>query len=381
MPVLTGIRRRLHQFPELGWQEFKTTEFILAHLTHLGLEIISWGGETGVVALLRGERPGTAVALRADIDALSIQENNQTSYRSSIAGVMHACGHDAHAACALGAAMLLAKRVSSLSGTVKFIFQPAEELGGGASRMISRGVLTEPGVQAIFALHSRPDLAVGKIGLNSGPIMAANDILSIRVQGIGGHGAMPHQTRDPIVSAAAIILGLQTLVSRQMSPLEAAVLSFGAIQGGSAGNVIPEYVDLKGTVRSFDPAVRQALKAKIKHFAETAAAAMDTIATVTFDAGYPAVINPVPLTAFCRNSLREILAEADVPAVSQVMVTEDFAEFQQKVPGVLLWLGTGSGTGENSRSWHSPDFDIDEAALPLGAAALAKLAVDYLAQR
>lgn len=378
---MTDIRRHLHRFPELAWQESKTTEFISNYLVNLGLEIIPWGGKSGLVALLRGGRPGPAVALRADMDALPIQENNRVGYQSTVAGVMHACGHDAHVACALGAARLLAERASSLSGAVKFIFQPAEELGGGASAMIDKAVLDAAEIQAVFALHCRPDLAVGSIGLNPGPVMAANDIVSIRIRGIGGHGAMPHQTRDPIISSAAIILALQTLVSRQINPLEAAVISFGTIYGGSAGNVIPEYVDLKGTIRTFEPAVREALKVKMKHLVENMAIAMGTAAEVTFDAGYPAVINPLPLTLFCRKSLQELLPEGNIPVVGPVMVTEDFAEFQQIVPGVLLWLGTGSKNGGTSRSWHNPDFDIDEAALPFGAAALAKLAIDYLAQR
>lgn len=318
------MRRRLHRLPELGWHEVKTTEFIAQYLASLGLEIARWGGRTGLVALLRGGKSGGTVALRADIDALPIQENNQVSYRSNVAGVMHACGHDAHVACALGAATLLAEEAPSLAGTVKFIFQPAEELGGGATAMINGGVLTAPAVQAIFALHCRPDLAVGSIGLNDGPVMAANDVVSIRVKGRGGHGAMPHQTRDPIVAAAAIILALQTLVSRQINPLSAAVLSFGAVHGGAAGNVIPEYVDLKGTIRTFEPAVREALRIKIKHLAETTAIAMDTAAETIIEAGYPAVTNPAPLASFCRQSLQALLGEQKVTTVNPVMVTEDF---------------------------------------------------------
>jgi amidohydrolase len=265
-----------------------------------------------------------------------------------------------------------------IKGTVKFIFQPAEESGGGATLMIKRGVLTHPDVGAIFALHSQPSLPAGTIGLNDGLVMASNDSLFISVRGKGGHGAMPHQTRDPIMATASIIQALQTVISRQIDPLASAVISFGTIAGGLASNVIPEQVELTGTIRTIDSALREELQYKIKALATGIAIAMGTEAQVRFEKGYPTVVNPKDLVLFCRQSLQKLLRHDCIVSVPPVMVTEDFAEFQEQIPGVLLWLGVGTPVERNTRQLHNPLFDINEDALMYGAAVLSQLAYDYL---
>ncbi|MDF2500121.1 MAG: yxeP 1 [Anaerosporomusa subterranea] len=380
LPSLIAIRRQLHMFPELSWQEVKTTQTIAEFLHQLGLEVVTWEGETGLVAILQGDQQGATVALRADIDALPIDEKNAVCYRSQNTGVMHACGHDAHVACALGAAAMLVRQKHLIKGTIKFIFQPAEETGGGASLMIKRGVFTDSEVGAIFALHSQPELPTGTIGLKSGPVMAANDPLFITITGKGGHGALPQQARDPIIVAAAIIQALQTVVSRQIDPLAAAVISFGTIAGGTASNIIPECVEMTGILRTIDPELRAKLRNRIKEIVEQVAKTWETEATVWFEKGYPAVINPVDLVSFCQKSLQTVIHNNKIVAPMPVMVTEDFSEFQEQVPGVLLWLGVGHSAEGETRLLHNPHFDIDESALAYGAAVFAQLAFDYLDQ-
>ena len=229
---IIGFRRKLHQDPEISFKEYRTTEMIRQILIQSGVEIVEWGGETGVVGLLKGARPGPVVALRADIDALPVQEENDCVYRSRNPGVMHACGHDIHTAGLLGAVILLAERRDRLSGTVKFIFQPAEEINAGAKLMLEKGVLDNPAVSVIFGLHNMPNIPCGQVCLKTGGLMAAVDTTFLTINGVGGHGAIPHRTHDPITAAAAIIQGLQTVVSRQVDPLDSAVISFGTIHGG-----------------------------------------------------------------------------------------------------------------------------------------------------
>lgn len=374
-PTLSRIRRDLHRHPELSWQEVRTTRLIEESLRKLGAQIIPWGGTTGVVGLLSGGLPGRTVALRADIDALPLEEKNAAPYRSAAKGIMHACGHDAHIACALGAAMILAEHAASLPGAVKFIFQPAEETGGGADSLLKRGALAHPDVTAIFALHCQPDLPVGSIGLRAGPLMAANDLVDIKVIGQSGHGAMPHQARDPIIAAAAIVQALATVVPRSIDPLAVAVVSFGKIAGGNARNVIPATVELSGTIRTLDPEVRTGLLSLVEKLVGQAAGAYGVAAEVQFTGHFPAVVNPGELVGFCRQSLAGMV---DIVDPTPVTVTEDFSQFQQQVPGVMLWLGAGNPDKGITHPLHSDCFDIDEDALAYGAATLAKLAFDWL---
>jgi amidohydrolase len=375
-PELSQMRRQLHKHPELSWQESLTTRFIEGNLQKLGARIIPWGAATGVVALLKGELPGPTVAIRADIDALPIEEKSAAVYASAASGIMHACGHDAHVACALGAARILSEHRNLLSGTVKFIFQPAEESGGGADLLIQKGALANPAVSAVFALHCQPSLPAGSLGLREGPLMAANDLIDIFIYGKSGHGAMPHLAQDPLVAAAAVVQALTTLTARSIDPLASAVISFGKIAGGSARNIIPALVELSGTIRTLDPAVRAALLPQVKNLAEQVAAAYGTKADVRFAGHFPAVVNPPTLTAFCRQALAG--SGIGIAPSEPVTVTEDFSQFQQKVPGVMIWLGTGNPDKGITEPLHSDRFDIDEDALAYGAAALATLAFAWL---
>lgn len=375
-PILTHIRRELHQYPELGWREIRATQLIEEQLHRLGAQIVPWGSMTGAVGLLQGARPGRTVALRADIDALPLEEHNAAPYRSQRKGIMHACGHDGHVACALGAAMLLAEHARLWRGTVKLIFQPAEETGGGAELLIGRDVLHNPEVNAIFALHCQPELPTGYIGLREGALMAANDFIDITITGKSGHGALPHRARDPIAASAAILQALANLHFRGIDPLQAAVISFGKINGGTARNIIPNAVEMEGTIRTLEPALRTALLPQVADLIGQVAAAYGTEATASFPRHFPAVINPAGLAGFCRRSLAG--TEAKLAASEPVMLTEDFALFQQKIPGVLLWLGVGNREKGLTHPLHSDRFDLDEDALAFGAAALAKLAFDYL---
>ncbi|HWR08032.1 M20 family metallopeptidase [Sporomusa sp.] len=375
---LIDIRRDLHRNPELSFKEYRTTEYITQILLLAGIEVVPWGGETGVVGLLKGDQPGPVVALRADIDGLPVTEENNCLYQSLQPGVMHACGHDAHTACLLGAALILAGRRASLAGTVKFIFQPAEEINAGAKLMLEQGVLTNPAVDVIFGLHNTPTLPVGQIGCKEGPLMAAVDTTFLTIKGTGGHGAIPHSTRDPITAVAAVIQGLQTIVSRQVDPLAAAVISFGTINGGHAHNVIPDKVELTGTVRTFDAVLRREMPGRMQGLISGIAQAMGTQAEFVYRQDLPAVFNPPGLAAWCRQRLEQVVGTTGVVTPVPSMGGEDFALFQEQIPGVFLWLGVGNPAKGIVHQWHNPCFDIDEDALKFGAAALAQLAYDYL---
>lgn len=374
------IRRQLHADPELSFKEHRTTALIKKILRELNIEIIDWDSETGVVALLKGAKEGPVVALRADIDALPVQEENECEYRSLNDGLMHACGHDVHTASLLGAAMLLAERRNELAGTVKFLFQPAEEINAGAKFMISKGVLDNPKVSVIFGFHNSPNIPSGSVFLKPGGLMAAVDTTFLTVNGVGGHGGIPHRTRDPITATAAIIQGLQTIVSRQADPLDSVVISFGTIHGGHANNVIPEKVELTGTVRTFNPVVQAQMPARMKSVIENIAAAMRTEAEFVYRQDLPAVFNPPDLAAWCRIPLKKVFGPQGLVQTDPSMGGEDFACFQAKVPGVFLFLGVGNEEKGIVHQWHNPRHDADENSLRFGAAALAQLAFDFMAK-
>ena len=375
---LVEVRNWLHQNPELGFKEVKTTRYIIDYLEKLGIEVVAWGGETGVIGLLKGIADGPVVALRGDIDGLPIQEQNECAYRSQTDGLMHACGHDVHTAWMLGAAALLAERRNELKGGVKFVFQPAEELVSGARAMVDKGVLDNPRVDAIFGVHNNPNISVGQIGLKGGPLMASTDTTFIKVRGKGGHGAMPHKANDPIMAAAAIIQGLQTLVSRKVDPLEPVVVSFGSIHGGAANNVIPEFVEMTGTVRTFNPEVRAEMPAMMRKLVEEIASAYGTEAELVYREDLPTVINSDELAAWARAPLNKVFGENGVICPTLSTGAEDFAVFLEDVPGVFLFIGVGNEAKGIVNQWHNPRFDIDEDALPLGAAALAQIAYDWV---
>ena len=375
---LVDIRRKLHKDPELSFKEYRTTAYIKQILGSLGIEIVDWGGETGVVGLLKGAMPGPVVALRADIDALPVQEENDCAYCSQNQGMMHACGHDVHTTGLLGAAMLLAKRRAELAGTVKFLFQPAEEINAGAKFMLEKGVLENPSVSVIFGLHNSPNISSGQVFLKPGGLMAAVDTTFLTIKGVGGHGAIPHRSCDPITAVAAVIQGLQTIVSRQVDPLEAAVISFGTIHGGHANNVIPETVELTGTVRTFNPELQAQMPERMRTVIEHIAAAMKTTAEFVYRKDLPAVVNPPELAEWCRVPLEKVFGSQGLVSTAPSMGGEDFACFQEKVPGVFLFLGVGNVARGIVNQWHNPRFDADEDCLRYGAAALAQLAFDYL---
>ncbi len=375
---IIGFRRKLHQDPEISFKEYRTTEMIRQILIQSGVEIVEWGGETGVVGLLKGALPGPVVALRADIDALPVQEENDCVYRSRNSGVMHACGHDIHTAGLLGAVILLAERRDRLAGAVKFIFQPAEEINAGAKLMLEKGVLDNPAVSVIFGLHNMPNIPCGQVCLKSGGLMAAVDTTFLTINGVGGHGAIPHRTHDPITGAAAIIQGLQTVVSRQVDPLDSAVISFGTIHGGDANNVIPEKVELTGTVRTFNPTLQAQMPGRMRSVIDGIAAAMQTEAKLVYRKDLPVVFNPPGLTEWCRGPLEKVFGPEGVIDFPPCMGGEDFACFQEQVPGVFLFLGVGNEAKGMVNQWHNPRFDADEDSLKYGAAALAQLAYDYM---
>lgn len=368
---LISIRRHLHQYPELSKEEFETTKSIQQWLQEVGIGIRQTGMPTGVFADIVGGKPGPVVAIRADIDALPIEEQTGLSFASKINGKMHACGHDFHTAAAIGAAYLLKESQFELNGTVRLIFQPAEESGGGAEAVIKDGQLE--GVQAIIGLHNKPDLPVGTIGLKEGPLMAAVDRFDIVIRGKGSHAALPHTGKDPIAAAAQLITALQTIVSRSVSPLQSAVVSVTKIVGGNTWNVIPGDVTLAGTVRTFDSTVREEVKEKLNQIVEHIAAAFSQEATVTWSPGPPALLNEAKVTEIVQKVAEQQSLQVISPEPS--MAGEDFASYLELIPGTFAFFGT-SGNEE----WHHPAFTVDEQAIIKAAYYLADSAKELLDQ-
>ena len=393
LPKVVAWRRDFHEHPELGNSEVRTAKVVADELKALGLEVKTGIARTGVVALLRGGKPGPVVALRSDMDALPVTEVGDLPFRSRVTatwagqqtGVMHACGHDLHMAMLLGTAHVLAGLKDQLAGSVKFIFQPAEEgpppgEEGGASLMVKEGAMENPKVDAIFGLHVFPD-EVGTIGWRARGIMAQADTLRITVKGRQTHGAVPWGGVDPIVVSAQIVLGLQTLISRQADLAKApAVLTIGAINGGNRQNIIPEEVKMLGTLRTFDPQMRDDLLTRIRRTISLIAQSAGATADVTLGDGYPVTYNDPALTARMDPTLRRIAGERSRPDVTPRTAAEDFSYFQREAPGLFLFLGvTPKGTPpEKVFENHSPYFFADEGALITGVRVMSNLAVDYL---
>jgi amidohydrolase len=395
MPKVVTWRRELHAHPELGNQEVRTSAFLAEQLRSLGYEVRTGVAKTGVVALLKGGRPGPVVALRADIDALPVTEETglpfaskeRGQYNGREVGVMHACGHDFHMSILLGAAEVLAGMKADLSGTVKIVFQPAEEgvpgEPGGAEVMVKEGVLENPRVDAMFGLHvGITPLEAGSITFRPKGLMAAGDTYRILVKGRQTHGAMPWAGVDPIVVASQIVLGLQTVVSRQVDlTLAPAVVTVGTIEGGSRHNIVPDEVRMSGTIRTFDPEMRKDILARVKRTAESIAAAAGAAAEVILDEGYPVTWNDPALTERMTPSLRRVAAATFNPNAQPTTTSEDFSYYGQKVPALYFFLGVAP-RGADPATWaanHSPRFSPDEAALITGVRALASLAADFLA--
>jgi len=377
-PGVVADRRAIHQQPELGYAETRTAALVAARLRQLGLEVKTGVGGTGVVGLLRGSRPGRTVLLRADMDALPIQEENDTPYVSANPGIMHACGHDAHTAILLGAARILSERRPTISGAVKFMFQPAEEGGAGALRMIEDGVLEEPPVDAAFALHVDAERYVGQVSIRPGPSNASSDRFTIVINGKGGHAAAPHRTVDPIVIGAQTVVALQSLVSREVSPIEPAVITVGSLTGGTAFNVIPDRATIKGTVRAYNESVRSHLQQRVGELARGIAEAMRASADVDYRVGYPVLRNDPQKVALVRDALSALLGPRAITDRSPTMGAEDFAFVLERVPGAFLYLGVRDRGWAAPRPVHTATFDLDETALPIGIAALTTTALHFL---
>ena len=378
-PGVVADRRDIHQHPELAYEEKRTSALVEARLRELGLEVRTGVGGTGVVGLLRGRSAGKTVLLRADMDALPIREENQAPYASRHPGVMHACGHDAHTAILLGVARVLVDRRAEIPGTVKFMFQPAEEGGAGALRMIEDGVLEDPSVDAAFGLHVDTERYVGQVALRPGPAMASSDRFTITVRGKGGHAASPQRTVDPIVIGAHIVTALQTIVSREVSPSQPAVVTVASMVAGTTYNVIPDTATIQGTVRAYRDKVRQHVEDRLGEVARGVAAAMRATAEVDYRSGCPALENDAEKVELVRAALGELLGPAAVLVREPVMGAEDFAFILQRVPGAFMHLGVRDPGWESPRPVHTATFDLNEDALPVGVAALAATALKYLA--
>lgn len=383
MPGVIADRRHLHEHPELAFQEFETATFVAERLETLGVKDIRTGiAVTGVTGLIRGTKPGAGrtVLLRADMDALPIHEENEVDYASGTDGVMHACGHDAHTAILLGVARLLVERRGEFAGTVKLCFQPAEEAPpGGAIRMIEEGVLDDPPVDAVFALHVSSSDPAGTVRIGPGPFMAGGDLFVIEVQGKGGHGASPEEAVDPVVIGAHIVTALQTLVSRETDPMETVVVSTGTFQGGDALNVIPDSVMIGGTVRTFDPELLDRTNRRIGEVASSIAESMGGTAATTIPKGYPPTVNDAAMAEIVREAAVEVVGEERVLPADPKMGGEDFAHFLRRRPGA--YFNVGARNEERGITWghHHPRFDIDEECLGVGMATMVTTALRYLA--
>lgn len=377
---LIKIYRFLHQYPELGWKEYKTSKLIAKHLRKSGLKVKEGVGKTGVVGLLANPT-NKCIALRADMDALPIKEETNLAYSSKNKGVMHACGHDGNMTSVLGAAMILAKEQNNLKGKVKFIFQPNEETSNGARSMIEAGVLRNPFVNAIIGIHVHPGIPTGKIGIKYGQMMAAVDEFTITILGEGGHGALPHKSVDAIVVASQVISQLQNIVSRQIDPLTPAVISVGTINGGSRFNVIADKVVMNGTVRT----VNESLHRKIPQMMRRTIAGITESMGARYKLDYKVIGKPLINDDRINDLIKEV-AVRQLGAVNVVSVKkpsmggEDFSAYLDKTPGAFIYLGVGSKKRKTNYPWHHSRFMIDDNALLLGAQLLAGVAKEYLSR-
>ena len=371
---MTSLRRDLHAHPELGFQEVRTAGIIAKRLTELGYTVRTGLGKTGVTGLLRGGKPGKIVLLRADIDALPIREETDVPWRSETTGVMHACGHDAHTAMGLVAAEILAKEAPSLAGDLFFVFQPAEELLIGAEAMLKDGALEGVRADAAFAIHVMNRWPAGTVAICDGAAMTSADKLMLTITGRGGHGASPHLAIDPIVASAQIITALQTLVSRETPPLSTAVLSLTTFKAGTAFNIIPDAVEMTGTLRCFDAALRDKLLASLRRTAEGLAASLRCTARVESQFLTPALLNDPAVTAVARQVATTIVGESRVVAAEPLTGSDDVAYFFQKVPGCYAFVGSAKPEWSPAPAAHNAKFDIDESAMKIGTEFLVRAA-------
>lgn len=390
-PAAVEQRHHIHQNPELGNREVETAKLVAAHLRSLGLDEVRTGiAHTGVVGVLRGGRPGPVVAVRADMDALPVTEATDLPFKSTVrstyagqeVGVSHACGHDVHTAIQLGVASVLSSMRAEIPGTILFVFQPAEEgpppgEEGGAELMLEEGVFDQPRPSAVFGLHTMADMAVGTVGYTPGPALAAIDQFWITVRGKQAHGAAPHLSVDPVVMASQIVVALQTIRSRNLPPLAPSVLTVGIIRGGTRFNIIPDEVQLEGTVRTYDPDVRATVERRMGEIAAGITAAGGGSYELVYQHGSPATVNDVALTERAVPTLRRVLGDTNVIRKDPAMVSEDFAYFANAVPGFYFRLGQVA-PGTTSGDHHTPTYRADDSMIPVGMRAMATLLLDYL---
>jgi amidohydrolase len=379
-PELVTWRRHIHKYPELGFQEKQTAAYISQRLKSWGIPHQTGIAHTGIVATIEGEQPGPVLALRADMDALPIHEANEVEYRSAIPNVMHACGHDGHTAIAMGTAKLLQQHRQHLKGTVKVIFQPAEEGPGGAKPMLEAGVLKNPDVEAILGLHLWNNRPLGTIGVKSGPSMAFADRFQIQVIGRGGHAALPQQTVDAIVVGSHIVNALQTIVSRNVDPLQPAVVTVGRFRAGDAFNVIAPSAEIWGTVRSFHPEVADLIPKRMEEIVAGICQAYGATYEFRFERGYPAVQNDPAMAALVEQSAREVFGPEARIIPEMTMGGEDVSFFLNEVPGCYFFLGSANPERGLNYPHHHPRFDFDEAALGIGVELFLRCIENYTGQ-
>jgi amidohydrolase len=375
---LIAWRRDFHRHPELGFQELRTSGIVAKYLSSLGMEVQTGIGKTGVVGLLEGTQPGPVVMLRFDMDALPIHELNQTDYVSENAGVMHACGHDAHTAIGMGIAQLMANHRAEVAGTIKFVFQPGEEGCGGALAMIADRVLENPKPDVALGLHVWNDQPLGLLAAGNGGVMAAADIFSIKVQGKGGHGAQPHLCIDAAMIASQIVVALQSIVARNVNPRQTAVVTVGSLHAGTAFNVIADTAEMTGTIRTFDVVTREDIVCHMMDVVENTARALGGSATIAVKAITPATVNDERVAQLVRETALEVLGAEHVTADQFTMTAEDMSEFLSRVPGCFLFIGSANPAKGLNAPHHNPHFDIDEEVMPLGVATLASATFRYL---
>jgi amidohydrolase len=379
-----ALRRDFHIHPELGFREFRTSGIVAKELEALGLEVTKGIGKTGIVGLLDGAKPGPTLLLRFDMDALPISEETQAEYASQTPGIMHACGHDGHTSIGLTVARMLHTHRDELAGTIKFCFQPSEEGTngeevGGAEMMMRDGVLDSPKVDMSLSLHLWNEKPLGWLGIAGGPVMAGAEIFTIRITGKGGHGAIPQQTIDPVVAAAQIVSALQTIVSRNVAPLETAVVSVTTLQAGTAFNVIPQKAELTGTIRTFDPGVRQKVVQRFEQITRGVGEALGCQVEAEVKRMTPALINDEAISSTVQKAAQRVLSESDLDSAGYVtMGAEDMAFMQEKVPGCYFFVGSNNKARHLDYGHHHPKFDFDEEALIRASALMAAAAMDVL---
>jgi amidohydrolase len=370
-----GLRRDFHRHPEIGFQEVRTAGIVAQELRALGLEVTTGVAKTGVVALLEGGKPGPVVLMRFDMDALPIEEETGAIYRSVNPGVMHACGHDAHTAIGLTVAKLLHRHQADFAGTAKFVFQPAEEGLGGAQGMVAEGVLENPRPAVSLALHVWNDKPFGWIGVTDGPAMAGAEVFEITLQGKGGHGASPHESRDPVFAAAQIVTALQSIVSRNVSPLEQAVVSVTMVHAGVAFNVIPSSATLQGTIRTFNDSIRSQVLERMQEIVTGVAGALGCTAELALRGITPVVDNDPEISARVRTAAGELFPEMDIENGHRTMGSEDMSLMMQDIPGAYFFVGSANAEEGLDAPHHNPKLDIDERVLPVGAALMTAAAL------